>query len=172
MMMGADSKLTVYITEDGVISRQLNLGTWVNNYEHNGVLRKALYSIKGNDLNRDGNTYENVFTYTIPSNWKLENLNVVAFISRPLANGASGVYTDLYINQANKRKLGEFDEPTVLLGDVDGNGRVNIDDVTALINVLLTGEEPANPMGADVYSDGRINIDDVTELISLLLTSK
>lgn len=172
MMMGADSKLTVYITEDGVISRQLNLGTWVNNYEHNGVLRKALYSIKGNDLNRDGNTYENVFTYTIPSNWKLENLNVVAFISRPLANGASGVYTDLYINQANKRKLGEFDEPTVLLGDVDGNGRVNIDDVTALINVLLTGEEPANPMGADVYPDGRINIDDVTELISLLLTSK
>ena len=172
MMMGADSKLTVYITEDGVISRQLNLGTWVNNYEHNGVLRKALNSIKGNDLNREGNTYENVFTITIPSSWKLDNLNVVAFISRPLANGATGVYTDLYINQANKRKLGEFDEPTVLLGDVDGNGRVNVDDVTALIDVLLTGKEPANPMGADVYSDGRINIDDVTELISLLLTSK
>ena len=172
MMMGADSKLTVYITEDGVISRQLNMGTWVNNYEHNGVLRKALNSIKGNDLNREGNTYENVFTITIPSSWKLDNLNVVAFISRPLANGATGVYTDLYINQANKRKLGEFDEPTVLLGDVDGNGRVNVDDVTALIDVLLTGKEPANPMGADVYPDGRINIDDVTELISLLLASK
>ena len=172
MMMGADSKLTVYITEDGVISRQLNMGTWVNNYEHNGVLRKALNSIKGNDLNREGNTYENVFTITIPSSWKLDNLNVVAFISRPLANGATGVYTDLYINQANKRKLGEFDEPTVLLGDVDGNGRVNVDDVTALIDVLLTGKEPANPMGADVYPDGRISIDDVTELISLLLASK
>lgn len=169
-MMGADSKLTVYITEDGVIARQLNLGTWVNNFEHNGVFRKALNSVLGNDLNRDGNTYENVFTITIPSTWKIDNLNVVAFINRPLINGASGVYTDLYINQANKRKLGEFDEPTVMLGDVDGDGRVSIDDVTALINILLTGEEPTSLEAADVYTDGRISIDDVTTLISFLLT--
>ena len=38
--------------------------------------------------------------------------------------------------------LGDDDEPIVpgwVVGDVDGNGKVNIDDVTALIQLLLTG---------------------------------
>ena len=69
------------------------------------------------------------------------------------------------------RKWGEFDEPTVLDGDGDGNGKVNIDDVTELINCLIAGIEPANPAGADCYPDGRINIDDVTELINILLNA-
>jgi hypothetical protein len=57
-MMGADSKLTVYITEDGITARQLNQGTWVNNYVHNGVFRVALNSALGNNLSRNGNTYK------------------------------------------------------------------------------------------------------------------
>ena len=113
-MLGADSKLTVYITEDGIVNRQLNDGTWETNYVHNGVMRRALGSALGNTINRDGNTYENVFTYTIPSSWDIDNLHVVAFISRPLVNGKNGDYTDLFVNQANKRKLGEFDEPEIL----------------------------------------------------------
>ena len=78
--------------------------------------------------------------------------------------------TDLYVTNANKRKLGEFDEPTALRGDLDGNGRVNIDDVTILIDCLLTGATPENPEGADCYPDGRLSIDDVTALIDYLLT--
>ena len=38
--------------------------------------------------------------------------------------------------------IGDDDEPVVpgwVVGDVDGNGKVNIDDVTALIQLLLTG---------------------------------
>ena len=38
--------------------------------------------------------------------------------------------------------VGDDDEPVVpgwVVGDVDGNGKVNIDDVTALIQLLLTG---------------------------------
>ena len=140
-MMGADSKLTVYITEDGITARQLNQGTWVSNYVHNGVFRVALNSAMGNNLSRNANTYKNEFTYTIPNSWNAEKLNVVAFISRPLANGATGVYTDMYVNQANKRKLGEFDEPSILRGDVDLSGTVNIADVTALIDILLSGAE-------------------------------
>ena len=163
-MLGADSKLTVYITEDGITARQLNQGTWVSNYVHNGVLRRALSSVKGNNLKRNGNNYENVFTYTIPSSWNIDNLNVVAFISRPLDNG--GDYTDMFINQANKRKLGEFDEPS-LRGDVDGNGDVDIDDVTSLIDFLLNGSEIMN---GDCNSDSLITIDDVTALIDFLLT--
>ena len=55
-------------------------------------------------------------------------------------------------------------------GDVDGDGRVNIDDVTGLINYLLTGNSSLIEMeNADVYPDGRISIDDVTSLINYLL---
>ena len=166
-LMGDDCKLTVYITEDGIVARQLNQGTWVSNFVHNGVLRRAVNSVKGSDLNRDGNTYKNEFTYTIPSAWKAENLNIVAFISRPLANGASGVYTDMYVNQANKRKLGEFDEPT-MRGDVNGDGKVSIEDVTDLIDCLLTGIETVGD--ADCSLDGKVTIDDVTTLIDYLLS--
>ena len=120
-------------------------------------------------MNRDGNSYKNEFTYTIPSTWNADNLSIVAFISRPITNGISGVYTDMYVNQANKRKLGEFDEPDVLRGDVNGDGEVNIIDVTDLIDCLLTGNAPANPDAADVSMDGALNIEDVTMLIDFLL---
>ena len=169
-MLGADSKLTVYITEDGVSARQLNNGRWINGYIHNGVMRRALNSALGNDLNRDGNTYKNEYTYTIPSAWNIDNLNVVAFISRPLKNGASGVYTDLYVDQANKRKLGEFDEVTVLRGDANGDELVSIEDVAGLIDALIQGTDPVNPEGADCNIDGLITIEDVAMLIDYLLS--
>ena len=169
-MLGADSKLTVYITEDSIVASQLNNGRWISGYVHNGVMRVALNSVLGNDLNRDGNTYENVFTYTIPDAWRLDKLNVVAFISRPLLNGVSGNFADMFINQANKRKLGEFDEVTVVRGDVDGDGNVSIDDLTMLIDCLLTGAEASQ--GADCDLDGEISIDDVTALVDFLLSSE
>lgn len=53
-------------------------------------------------------------------------------------------------------------------GDVDGDGVVNIADVTALIDILLSGgTAPAN---ADVDDDGIVNIADVTALIDMLLS--
>ena len=166
-LMGADSKLTVYITEDGLIEPQYSSGTWIPDYEHNNVLRQAVGSVKGVNINRDGNNYKNEFTVTIPDSWNADKLNIVAFIGRPLRSNAQN---DIYITNTNYRKLGEFDEPTVLRGDVDGNGKVSIDDVTDLINCLLSGNEPASPAAADCYIDGKINIDDVTTLINYLLS--
>lgn len=53
-------------------------------------------------------------------------------------------------------------------GDVDGNGVVNISDVTALIDLLLSGAAEANAT-ADVDGNGIVNIADVTALIDILL---
>ena len=52
-------------------------------------------------------------------------------------------------------------------GDVNGDGNITIDDVTTLIDALLTGA----PLGdsADCTLDGVINIEDVTALIDYLL---
>ncbi len=58
----------------------------------------------------------------------------------------------------------------VLPGDVDGDGKVNINDVTALINYLLKQDASLIVQeNADVDASGRVNIDDVTTLIGLLL---
>ena len=53
-------------------------------------------------------------------------------------------------------------------GDVNGDGQVKIDDVTALINLLLSGNTP--PSTADCNIDARVNISDVTALINYLLS--
>lgn len=53
-------------------------------------------------------------------------------------------------------------------GDVDGDGFVNISDVTALIDLLLGGENVFNE-AADVDGDNIVNISDVTALIDKLL---
>ena len=58
---------------------------------------------------------------------------------------------------------------TVLRGDVDNDGNVNISDVTTLINHLLKGTTPVVPQAADCDGDGKMNISDVTTLINYLL---
>ncbi len=62
---------------------------------------------------------------------------------------------------------------TFLRGDVNGDGSVNISDVTALIDYLLS----SNPSGvnltaADCNQDGNVNISDVTALIDYLLSGQ
>ena len=56
-------------------------------------------------------------------------------------------------------------------GDADGDGKVNISDVTAVIDYLLTGNTVDIDIdGADINRDGKVNITDVTDLIDFLLT--
>lgn len=54
----------------------------------------------------------------------------------------------------------------ILQGDVNGDGKVDISDVTNLIDVILNGGESP---GGDVNGDGRVDISDVTRLIDLIL---
>lgn len=57
----------------------------------------------------------------------------------------------------------------VLRGDVDGDGKLSIADVTALIDLLLSGTTDF-PAEADVNDDTQTSIADVTALIDLLLS--
>ena len=56
----------------------------------------------------------------------------------------------------------------VLKGDVNLDGRVNITDVTVLINMLLSGN--VTSPAANVNEDNMVSITDVTALINLLLS--
>lgn len=110
VMMGEDARLNVYVVEDNLVARQLNSGRWINDYVHNGVFRQALGSEFGVALNIHGETYENHFKCVIPESWNIFSLRVVAFISRPLSNGASGIFTDMFVDNA------EIFVPAVAIG--------------------------------------------------------
>ena len=61
--------------------------------------------------------------------------------------------------------------PQGMKGDVNNDGSVNISDVTALIDYILSGStDSVNANNADVNSDGGINISDVTALIDYVLS--
>ena len=54
-----------------------------------------------------------------------------------------------------------------LHGDMNGDGELNILDVVALVNIILSGSEP-NPLG-DMNGDGEYNILDVVILANIIL---
>ncbi len=66
--------------------------------------------------------------------------------------------------------------PAVVRGDVDGNNDVNMDDLSALINYLLTGNESlinvANAASCDNVNDTTsVSMDDLSAMINFLLTN-
>ena len=56
----------------------------------------------------------------------------------------------------------------ILPGDVNGDGAVNVSDVTTLVNMIL-GTVTKDPQRADIDGNGSVNVSDVTALVNLLL---
>ena len=61
----------------------------------------------------------------------------------------------------------------VVLGDLDGNGAINILDVVILVNIILGVFDPTSQqeISADLNADGTINILDVVQLVNMILSS-
>ena len=53
-------------------------------------------------------------------------------------------------------------------GDVNNDERVNVSDVSTLINMIL-GSTAMDQSRADVNGDGRVNVSDVSALINIIL---
>lgn len=59
-------------------------------------------------------------------------------------------------------------KPQSIVGDIDGNGEVNVSDVTALINHILNVATYDSTL-CDIDGNGEVNVTDVTALINILL---
>ena len=86
----------------------------------------------------------------------------------------TGINRDIYLevtSTTNKYTVADItSQYTFLNGDVNGDGEVTINDVTALISILLGYPADAASMyRAEVDGDGEISIGDATALISILL---
>jgi glycosidase len=87
----------------------------------------------------------------------------------------TGITHDIYLeitSTTNKYTVADItDQYSFLRGDVNGDGEVNIADVTTLIDILLGGNADAAMLQrADVNNDGEVHIADVTALIDILLS--
>ena len=80
---------------------------------------------------------------------------------------AGGEY-NLTVDLNDMKLFIEKVQPDFIRGDVDGDTSVTISDVTALIDILLSGAEA--PAAADCDGDTNVSISDVTALIDFLLS--
>ena len=117
--------------------------------------------------------------------------DVYCYIADPLRVSLAGDAFDLYDADASERTLHVLPgtteayyynewywyfeqviedlipEPEPLPGDVNGDREVNIADVNAVINIILSGND--DNTAADVNGDGEINIADVNAVIDIIL---
>lgn len=64
------------------------------------------------------------------------------------------------------------DNTNSLTGDVNGDGEINIADINAIINIILSDScEEDIENRADVNGDGEINIADINAIIEIILSS-
>ncbi len=112
------NRLTVYLTEDSLVSAQLNQGVNDTEYVHNNVLRAIVteqgFPYCGDEINwTSDRTYENDYTVTLGDGWNAGNMHVVAFLSRSFAVDTTGTgswaysdYDDGFVNNANMTGVG------------------------------------------------------------------
>ena len=104
-----------------------------------------LSSIKGAGKLTDGNTYYVRARYAY----------------RTLATGTAVQYTD-YCD------VRTFVYRDAIPCDVNGDGEVNISDVSAIIDLILSGQISTS---GDVNGDGEVNISDINAVIDMILTN-
>ncbi len=108
-LLGEDAVVTVYLTEDGLVAKQNNNGTYNYKFTHNNVLRKIVSAPLGDAVVWNGNKFEKDYEVTLDKAWTADNMHVVAFISSPLkvSDTYASAYDEVWVNNANSVKLSD-----------------------------------------------------------------
>lgn len=95
--------------------------------------------------------------------------NVWAGVDQPSVPVIAPNDESVELYKAADQWMNFFFKPSFIPGDVNGDGTVNISDITMLINYLLTGNATGVDMlAADLTGDNNVNISDATALISMI----
>ena len=73
-----------------------------------------------------------------------------------------GVWSDVYTDT--------FTTIEYLVGDVTGDNKVDVEDVNAIINIILELKSKSDyPGNADITGDGKVDVEDVNAAINIIL---
>ena len=106
--------------------------------------------------------------------WPLETRDSLTNNSIPAATVYQGGYMNKPITsmrvdvQQNTASFWYMRVITPVYGDVDGDGEVNISDISAIIDILLRGSN-GDISRADVDGNGEVNISDINIVIDIIL---
>lgn len=100
-------------------------------------------------------------------NSESQNVNPFRAYFNTLGQVSDSGYIEITLNETPE-------EPIVtLMGDVTGDGTVDIDDVNAVINIILKVKTQDDyPGNADLTGEGDIDVDDMNMIINIILSSK
>lgn len=147
------------------------------------MFEKDIYMVSAYLNNTTTTTAKFVLSYSTDSiTWKTAFPSEVVMNSKSartvywLVDAPVGAY--LRINQiagatATKVYLDDLTiyhrgDPLFIIGDMNLDGRVNVSDVTELVNMIL-GIVEMEPLLGDVNGDGSVNVSDLTALINIIL---
>ncbi|MBR1803399.1 MAG: M6 family metalloprotease domain-containing protein [Muribaculaceae bacterium] len=106
-------------------------------------------------------------TFTAYWNVKLQNIQPAMF--RITMTGGSKT-APCKIDNFTIYYTGEAGGPVGMTSDVNGDGKVDVEDVNAVINIILKSKTAADYEGeCDVNNDGKIDVEDVNAIINLIL---
>ena len=113
-------KITVLLVEDGIIHEQANGGM---NYRHDHVARISATDILGNPFKIGSDLTKKSFQFsgTVPDDYKIENMRVVAYIQKTFGSAPkiqSADYGDYYVDNCVDAPVGS----SVKLALVGGSG--------------------------------------------------
>ncbi len=98
------ANLTIYLTEDSVITSVAQKGGEPGDTIQAHVLRTAMTSSYGDRLTWNGDSYSATYTTTLPDSWKAKDMKVVAFVNRPIVDND---YTNAEVLNAGIKPLSE-----------------------------------------------------------------
>ena len=150
---GATFGFTTEIDPDG------ELGEW--NYVNQFRFGPEINGVGPFDLTEDRLGLE------LPLSWDWDHFSDVHVLS-------TGDYEITVSLEQSYVIIGKLNSTEFIRGDVTGNGFVDMDDLTALINYLLDGSYPINmenSAACNNVNDTAVDMDDLTALINFLLTN-
>ena len=77
-------------------------------------------------------------------------------------------YLSAYLTASQWRDFTHIKDDLTEIGDINLDGKMNVTDVTTLVNMIHNGET-ANLELADINADGKVNVSDVTALVNIIL---
>ncbi len=109
-----------------------------------------------------------------------EIFNVTLVADENLADGDYEIsYKNTVMTKTDAKTAFEVEHVTskvtvtsLRVGDVNGDGNINVSDVSSIVSILLNSDNPTYNKAADVNGDGNINVSDVSAIVNMLLAGQ